>query len=71
MCCGTRNQYLPDNTSEPSSSFFRRRDNPKSVSVEKLTHSVSQEIPLLLWNPKIYHHFYKRLSSVHILSQIN
>ena len=42
-----------------------------SSSWEANQFSASQEIPRILWNPKVYHHVYKNQPPVPILSQIN
>jgi hypothetical protein len=43
----------------------------KSPSWEATSHSPSQEIPHLLWNPKIRYRVHKNPSAIPIMSQIN
>jgi len=43
----------------------------QSLSWEANSFSASQEIPHILWNPKVYYHNHKRLPTVPVPHQIN
>jgi len=40
----------------------------QNPSREANSHSLSQEIPCVLWNPKVHYHVYKSSPLVHILN---
>jgi len=43
----------------------------QSLSLEATSFSASQEIPLILWDPKLHYRIYKSTPPVPILSQIS
>jgi hypothetical protein len=42
-----------------------------SINREAIGYTVTQEIPSILWEPKVYHRIHKILSPASILIQIN
>jgi hypothetical protein len=65
---GTKGKNLNQGTSPP---LFPTNSMKQSLSREANSHSASQEIAYLLWNPKVYNCIHVRSPLVPIPSQMN